>query len=138
ALAPLLGVEAGVAALPVRGSSAASLQPSGGIVRVVLRGEDVDSMDPALAYAVGAWSLIDTTCALLFRPTWAADGLGDDSLEPEVAVGAPSVSSGGRVYTFTLRGGFRFSDGTPVRASAFARAIQRTLAAGDASPWGVY
>ncbi len=95
-------------------------------------------MDPALAYAVGAWSLIDTTCALLLRPTWPVDGLGRDALEPEVAVAAPRVSNGGRVYTFTLRTGFRFSDGTPVRASAFARAIHRTLAPGVASPWGVY
>jgi peptide/nickel transport system substrate-binding protein len=115
-----------------------SLQPSGGVVRVILRGEDVDSMDPALAYAVGAWSLIDTTCALLLRPTRPVDGLGRDALEPEVAVAAPRVSNGGRVYTFTLRTGFRFSDGSPVRASAFARAIHRTLAPGVASPWGVY
>ena len=115
-----------------------SLQPSGGVVRVILRGEDVDSMDPALAYAVGAWSLIHTTCALLLRPTRPVDGLGRDALEPEVAVAAPRVSNGGRVYTFTLRTGFRFSDGSPVRASAFARAIHRTLAPGVASPWGVY
>ena len=35
-----------------------------------------------------------------------------------------------RPTRFTLRSGFRFSDGTPVRASAFARAINRTLARG--------
>lgn len=95
-------------------------------------------MDPALAYAVGAWSLIDTTCALLLRPTGPVHGVGESSLEPEVAAGNPRVSNGGRVYTFTLRTGFRFSDGTPVRASAFARAIHRTLAPGTASPWAVY
>jgi peptide/nickel transport system substrate-binding protein len=136
-VALLLGAAAGVAAHPERGSSGASVQPSGGIVRIALRGEDVDSMDPALAYAVGSWSLIDTTCALLLRPR-AVHRPGDAALEPEVAVAAPRVSDSGRTYTFTLRAGFRFSDGTPVRASAFARAIHRTLAPGVASPWGVY
>lgn len=127
-----------MAALPERGGSAPGSQPRGGIVRVVLRGEDVDSLDPALAYAVGAWSLIDTTCARLLRPTGPVQGAGRDALEPEVAVAGPRVSNGGRVYTFALRSGFRFSDGTPVRASAFARAIHRTLAPGVASPWAVY
>ena len=44
-------------------------------------------------------------------------------LVPEVAAAYPRMSQGGRTWTFTLRTGFRFSDGTPVRASAFARAI---------------
>ena len=42
----------------------------------------------------------------------------------------PSISHDGKRWTFTLRSGFRFSDGAPVRASAFARAINRTLAPG--------
>ena len=53
---------------------------------------------------------------------------------PEVASGLPKISGDRRTYTFTLRSGFRFSDGTPVRASAFARAIHRTLAPGVNSP----
>ena len=48
--------------------------------------------------------------------------------------GFPKVSRDLRTYTFTLRSGFRFNDGTPVRASAFARAINRMLAPGVASP----
>ena len=49
---------------------------------------------------------------------------------PEVAADYPKISRNGKTYTFKLRSGFRFSDGTPVRASAFARAINRTLAKG--------
>jgi peptide/nickel transport system substrate-binding protein len=55
-----------------------------------------------------------------------------------VAVGLPRISRDQRTYTFTLRNGFRFSDGTPVRASAFAQAIHRTLAPGVESPWAAY
>jgi peptide/nickel transport system substrate-binding protein len=108
----------------------------GGIVRVVL--EDVDTLDPAIVYSVGAWSLIDPTCALLLRPAGSSASATSLPLVPEVAAGQPRVSADGTVYTFTLRPGFRFSDGTPVRASAFARAIHRTLAPGVPSPWRVY
>ena len=106
----------------------------GGIFRISLAaGSGIDHLDPALAYTPAAWALLDTVCARLltypdkppptsFRPV------------PEVATGFPRVSRDLRTYTFTLRSGFRFNDGTPVRASAFARAINRVLAQGVASP----
>ena len=55
-----------------------------------------------------------------------------------MAAGVPRVSADRKTYTFTLRSGFRFSDGAPVRADAFARAINRTLAPGIKSPWAAY
>ena len=55
-------------------------------------------------------------------------------LQPEVAADFPSVSRDRRTFTFRLRNGFRFSDGSPVRASAFARAINRMLAPEMNSP----
>jgi peptide/nickel transport system substrate-binding protein len=51
-----------------------------------------------------------------------------------VATAFPKVSRDFKTYTFTLRRGFRFSDGTHVGASAFARAINRTLAPAMNSP----
>ena len=57
---------------------------------------------------------------------------------PDVAAAPPTVSADGRTYTFTLRRGFRFSDGKPVRADAFAQAIHRTLAPGVDSPAYLY
>jgi ABC-type oligopeptide transport system substrate-binding subunit len=110
----------------------------GGVVRVVLRSEDVDSMDPALAFGVGAWSLIDTTCARMLRPRGSSYAPTASPLVPEVASALPRVSRDGKTYTFTLRAGFRFSDGTRVGASAFARAIHRTLTPGVPSPWAAY
>ena len=132
-LAALLTIGAGQAAL--RGSSAE--QQEGGIFRVSLHAAaGIDYMDPALASTPPGWALLDTTCARLmsypdksvpaaFRP------------QPEVAVSFPNVSRDRKTYTFTLRTGFRFSDGTRVTASAFARAIHRTLAPAMNSP-GVY
>ena len=48
----------------------------------------------------------------------------------------PSLGDG-RTYTFTVRKGFRFSDGRPVRASAFrASHRSRALDPRTGSPWG--
>jgi peptide/nickel transport system substrate-binding protein len=102
----------------------------GGIFRVSLQG--VDHVDPALGGGV-AGMLLDTTCARLmaYPDKPPPQGFG---LVPEVAAAFPRISKNGKTYTFKLRSGFRFSDGTQVRASAFARAINRTLAPGVKSP----
>ena len=107
----------------------------GGIFRISYAiGSGIDHLDPALAYTAPAWALIDTTCLRLMsypdRPTPQSF-----RLVPEAATGAPKVSSDGRTYTFTVRRGFRFSDGKLVRASAFARAINRVLDPRMGSPW---
>jgi ABC-type oligopeptide transport system substrate-binding subunit len=116
-------------------SASASDGRSGGIVRVAMKTGDVDTLDPALAYDVASWLLVDPTCALLLRGQGGPNGA---SLQPEVAAAFPRISADGRTLTFTLRTGFRFSDGTPVLASAFARSINRMLAPEMKSPWADY
>ena len=60
---------------------------------------------------------------------------------------SPAAGGGGRLlpsrqdlktYTFTLRRGFRFSNGEPVRASAFAHAINRVLHPVVQSPGAIF
>lgn len=106
----------------------------GGIFRISFHaGSGIDYVDPALASSAPGWALLDTTCAhLLTYPDKAPPAA--FRFMPEVAAGLPKISPDRKTYTFTLRKGFRFSDGTPVRASAFARAINRTLAPGVNSP----
>jgi oligopeptide transport system substrate-binding protein len=119
------------------GASAVGSAPAvreGGIFRISFQGSStLDYVDPALASSAPGWAVLDTTCARLLsypdKPPPAAF-----RLVPEVANGFPKISADRRTYTFTLRRGFRFNDGTPVRASAFARAIHRTLAPGVNSP----
>ena len=106
----------------------------GGIFRISLNAASgIDSLDPALASFPPSWALLDTTCARLVSYPDKAPPAGF-RLQPEVAAAMPAVSAGGRIYTFRLRSGFRFSDGAPVRASAFARAIDRVLAPEMRSP----
>jgi len=99
---------------------------SGGIARIVLRSGDVDSLDPAISYSEASGALVDPTCARLmtYPDRSLSSGL---RLEPEVAAGFPRASSDFRTFTFRLRSGFRFNDGTPVRADAFVHAFDRTL-----------
>ena len=100
----------------------------GGIFRVSINSfSGIDSMDPALASSPPGWALLDTTCARLMSYPDRAPPAGF-RLQPEVAAGFPSVSRDRMSFTFRLRNGFRFSAGSPVRASAFARAITRMLA----------
>ena len=108
--------------------SGSKASQTGGVVQVAMRDTDVDSLDPALSYSVATWHLLNTTCASLLTA----------ELKPEVARNFPRSSPDRKTYTFTLRNDFRFSDGTPVQASAFARAINRTLARGVESPWAAY
>jgi peptide/nickel transport system substrate-binding protein len=106
----------------------------GGIFRIVFhQTSGLDYVDPALAYSAAAWAVLDTTCAHLYA---YPDKAPPDAFRfvPEVAAGPPRISHNWKTYTFTLRKDFRFSDGTPVRASAFERAINRTLAPGVNSP----
>jgi ABC-type transport system substrate-binding protein len=110
----------------------------GGIFRISLAVQaGLDNMDPALSFTPPGWALLDTVCARLMaypdrRPP---AGL---RLQPEVAAAPPKVSRDFKTFTFELRKGFRFSDGRPVRASAFARAINRTLAPSMKSPGALF
>jgi peptide/nickel transport system substrate-binding protein len=131
-IAVLTAVLVGV--LAAHGSAARGAS-DGGIFRISL--PELDYVDPALAYFTWSWALVDTTCARLMGYPDKPPPAGY-RLTPEVAVAHPRISGDGKTYTFTLRSGFRFSDGAPVRASAFARAINRTLAPGIESPGRQY
>jgi peptide/nickel transport system substrate-binding protein len=125
-----------IVALP--GAHGAPERQRGGIVRVTLAVQSgIDNMDPALSFTAAGWALIDTTCARLLAYPDKAPPAGF-RLAPEVAVRFPQTSSDFKTFTFTLRSGFRFSDGKPVRASAFARAINRTLVPGIKSPGAMF
>ncbi len=111
----------------------------GGIFRVSFQSgpASFDHVDPALAYSRESWALLDTVCGRLMRYDDKPPPAGY-RIVPDLAAAPPTVSADGRTYRFTLRRGLRFSDGKPVRASAFAQAIHRTLAPGVDSPAYLY
>ena len=99
----------------------------GGTLTVV--SDYLPERDPVRAYdpvAVPALATVYDGLVALRRSGGAA-GL---TLVPDLAWTLPRPAGGGTTYTFTLRRGIRYSNGTPVRASDFRRGIQRQLSFG--------
>ena len=122
-----LGLLATGAALMVAAQLAgAAPERKGGIFRVGTTGASVQ-IDPQLSYITTGWWLEYATAAKLYnyRP--------GGRLVPEVA-SRFTVSNRGKRYTFFLRKGFRFSDGTPVTAASFRYAFERVRNPALASP----
>jgi ABC-type transport system substrate-binding protein len=115
------------------GVSSASSHVSGGTLNVDLA-SDVDSTDPALAYMNTSWEIEFATGLKLVNYPDAEAPVGS-RIVPEAAAGLPRVSGGGRVYDFNVKAGFtKFSDGEPVTAASFARALERVRDPELASP----
>jgi peptide/nickel transport system substrate-binding protein len=120
-----------VLAIAVSGAHGSTDARTGGIFRVtyLTTPGTFDHVDPALAYSRESWAILDTVCARLMRYRDAPPPAGYQ-LIPEVAAAPPTVSADRMTWTFRLRSAFRFSNGDPVRADAFAQAIHRTMAPG--------
>jgi ABC-type transport system substrate-binding protein len=83
--------------------------------------------DP-LSFDQTSRQLLYATCATLLNYPDAA-GTKGTRLTPEVAEAMPTVSNGGRSYTFRIRPGFRFSppSNEPVTAETFRHSLEREL-----------
>jgi peptide/nickel transport system substrate-binding protein len=86
-----------------------------------------DYLDPSLSYTLEGWtSMWETYVPLL---TYVhAEGAAGTKVIPGLARALPKITDGGHTYTFFLRPGLRYSDGTPVRASDFGATIERVIA----------
>ncbi len=131
---------AAAAGLLGAGASEGGSRPAvrdGGTFRISVLADDFDSIDPAIGYTAVSGGLLETTCAKLLNNPDKRPPQGFRSV-PEVATGYPRVSRDSKTFTFVIRAGFRFSNGAPVRASAFARAINRVLSPALHSPGAQY
>jgi peptide/nickel transport system substrate-binding protein len=112
------------------GSAAATVK-KGGTITWVNR-SDFDYVDPGLAYFSHSWNMMSATnLTLLYYPH--TEGPARNRLAG-MASPMPKVSNGGKTYTFTIKKGFRFSDGKPVTAANFKRAFDRGKNATMQSP----
>ena len=127
----MAGVGLGLLAASGLGAPGQASAPAG-VFRYSLD-TDIDYVDPALAYYTVSWEIEYATCALLLNYPDAPAPRGA-RLVPEVAHGFPKVSGGGRVYTFTLKKTYRFSNGKRITAANYAAAINRNLNPKMASP----
>jgi peptide/nickel transport system substrate-binding protein len=136
------GVSLLVAALMVGTASSATHKVNsknalkGGTLKINENSGDFDFVDPQLAYRTDDWDVIFTTAMQLvsFPEKTGAAG---SQLYPQAATAFPTVSVDGKTYTFHIRSGLKFSDGSPVTAASFQRAWERILSPKMGSPLGV-
>jgi peptide/nickel transport system substrate-binding protein len=88
-----------------------------------------NSFDPAQAYDYLGSEVIFNTAETLV--TYAPDAT---EPSPLLAAAMPDVSSDGLTYTFVLRAGVKFSDGTPFNAAAVKFSLERAKAFGGKDP----
>jgi peptide/nickel transport system substrate-binding protein len=122
----LLGIVLAISSLSLLLVAAATAGPTaqrGGTI-VLDMTTDVDYIDPQLSYYGETWKLEATTaCKLMNWPD--KEGAAGAVATPEVASGLPLVSKDGKTYTFTIKPGFKFSNGKAVTAQSFVDAVNR-------------
>ncbi|MFE0630190.1 ABC transporter substrate-binding protein [Streptomyces sp. NPDC058864] len=86
-----------------------------------------DSLDPARTYSPIVWNLGRLYLRKLvdFAPQPGAAGT---RLAPDLATSTGKISDGGRTYTYTLKEGVTFEDGTPITSRDVKYGIERTFA----------
>jgi peptide/nickel transport system substrate-binding protein len=105
------------------------LSPStvkGGTLKVGSAG-DVDYLDPARTYYAFSWDIHQ-----LFNRTLLTfpDGTGSPALVPtgDIATGPATPTNHGKTWSYTLKSGVKFQDGTSVTSESIKYAIERTFA----------
>jgi peptide/nickel transport system substrate-binding protein len=79
------------------------------------------SLDNADDYDNHGWEILQNIGEGLLRYK-----VGTIEVEPALATDMPKVSDDGKTYTFTLKDGLVFADGTPITAQTFVDSIKRT------------
>jgi len=119
-----------LAFLSPQSSAAHQAAPTTGGSLVVARRGDFQPLDPATAIDYESFRVMNELFSGLM-------GIApNNTLYPDLAASLPTVSNGSRAYTFHLRPGLRFADGTPLTASDVAFSINRA-ADPKIGSWGV-
>jgi peptide/nickel transport system substrate-binding protein len=106
------------------GGTAAAGTPQKGGTLTILANSSFGVADPAQNYTLEEWALlIDTHDGLVqFKRVGGPDGT---QLVPDLATEIPQPTDGGKTYTFTIRKGIKFSDGTTMKPSDFVTTFER-------------
>jgi peptide/nickel transport system substrate-binding protein len=98
----------------------------------VYQGGIAKALDPASGYAEEELLTLTNDGLLGYGRSGGAEGY---RVVPDLAVALPTVSDGGRTYTFQLRPGIRYSTGVVVQPADIRRGIERALlTSGKATP----
>jgi peptide/nickel transport system substrate-binding protein len=87
----------------------------------------VDSLDPQRSYSPGVWNVMRlyTRQLVAFTPRPGTDGT---RVVPDLATSLGRSADGGRTWTYTLRPGLTWQDGTPLTSADVKYGIERLFA----------
>jgi peptide/nickel transport system substrate-binding protein len=102
---------------------------TGGVVKYGLSSTP-DSFDPGNTYYAFVWdsSRLWARALTTFKPAPGKDGL---TLVPDLAASLGKATDGGKTWTYTLRSGLKYDDGTPITSKDVKYAIERSNYARD-------
>lgn len=117
-------------AAPAAGEAAAATGPKTGGT-LIFAGESIgESLEPGLWNGFGISNVIDNVADYLTRPN--SSGQWTDPPEPSLAE-SWEISEDGLTYTFKIRQGVKFHDGSEVNAPAIVRSLTRQVNPEDVS-----
>nr|WP_026251795.1 ABC transporter substrate-binding protein [Streptomyces sp. SID8377] len=89
--------------------------------------QDADSWDPQRGYYGFMWDFARyyTRQLVSFTPE---PGLASTTLKPDLATGLAKVEDGGKTYTYTLKDGLKWEDGSPLTSKDVKYGIERIWA----------
>jgi peptide/nickel transport system substrate-binding protein len=99
----------------------------GGTLKLVNSG-DFDSLDPGNMYLAGSWDFSRLYARPLVTYTGGSGAQGGGRLTPDLASGLGQASPDLKTWTYRLRPGLKFEDGTRVTARDVRYAVARTFA----------
>jgi peptide/nickel transport system substrate-binding protein len=105
--------------------SSASAQAGGTIT--IAAGTAPLSADQGLDFTTQGTELYSVVNTPLLTFARGVQGVGGSKIIPGLAKSLPTVSNGGRTYTFQLRPGLHYSNGTAIKASDVTYAVERDI-----------
>ena len=108
------------------GSTPASSTQNGGTITIAA-GTPPLSADQALDFTSQGNELYSVVNTALLTFKRGVSGSAGSTIIPGLAKALPTVSNGGKTYTFYLRSGLHYSNGTPIKASDETYALERDL-----------
>jgi peptide/nickel transport system substrate-binding protein len=99
----------------------------GGTLKLVNQ-SDPDSFDPVRAYYAYVWNFMKGYYVRSLLTNEAKPGEDGLKLVGDLATDLPKIEDGGKKYTFTLKDGVKFEDGSPITSKDVKYGIERVFA----------
>jgi len=124
AVAALAACSSGSSSSSSPGSSASG--KAGGTITIAA-GTAPLSADQGLDFTTQGTELYSVVNTPLLTFKRGVQGTAGSQIVPALAKSLPTVSNGGKTYTFQLRSNLHYSDGTPIKASDVTYALERDI-----------